>query len=89
MHLARILRSLSLPVLAIAAGITLACAESATTAPDQPPPVSAAAGARPLTIDDDRNLGCPFGYALAITPGFDSWDVRDYNANDRVCKLIS
>ena len=85
MQFARILRSLSVPALAIAAGITLACAESATTAPNQSPAISAAAGGRLQYVDDNGQYYCKANYSLVYS-GSSSYSIHDLNQNGYICQ---
>jgi hypothetical protein len=78
MRFASVLQSLSVPALALAAGLTLACAGGAPTAPDADPSFATIRA----TVLDDTNMSCPRGYQL--TPvGFD--DPYDLNYNLYVC----
>ena len=75
-------QSLALP--ALAAGLTLACADGTTTQPD-PSWFAAAREPRSLYADDDGQLNCRDGYTLVFI-GLNEPNPYDANQNAHICQ---
>jgi hypothetical protein len=85
MRFAWSLQSLSLPAAALAAALTLACAEAAPTAPDPTPSFAIERGVRAPLMDDDGRLNCERGYRL-VASGIGDLSVYDLNGNGFICE---
>jgi hypothetical protein len=87
MRFAATLQSLSLPALALAAALTLACADSAVTAPDSSSFAASRGGGiiRAPYVDDDGRFGCRTGYTLVFI-GLNEPNPYDLNQNAYICQ---
>ena len=85
MRFAQMVHSLTVPALALAAGLTLACADDAPTAPGTTPALEAIRMAPPQYVDDDGQLGCRTGYTPVFI-GLNEPNPYDLNQNAWICK---
>ena len=86
MQLVPTLRLLSFPgAFALATAVSLACTEGVPSAPDQAPPIAAAAGGRPPFVDDDGKYYCKANYSLAYS-GSTVYSSYDLNQNGYICE---
>ena len=85
MRHAQILRSFSVPALAIAS-LILASAGDARTAPDKSPAMTAAAGGRRQYVDDDGQYQCKANYSPAYS-GSPSYSPYDVDKNGYICQF--